>query len=77
MANVAKRSSCSVSHVGELVRLKFGNQLIDMHYSDALQFSQWMRLNAKEAKRESGDRSRVVQMAGILSDAEENYRKGI
>jgi hypothetical protein len=75
--SLAKRTNFAVSHHGELVRVTIGNSGFDMHYNDALLFAQWMRLNAKEAKRESGDRSRVVQMAGILSDAEENYRRGI
>jgi hypothetical protein len=74
---LAKRTNFAVSHHAELVRVTVGNSGFDMHYSDALQIAQWVRLNAKEAKRKSGDLSRAVQMAGILSDAEENYRRGI
>ena len=72
-----KRANVSVVHAGETVTLEFGNVEIVMHYADALQFSQWVRLHAKAAKRESGDKSRVIQLVGILSDAEDNYRRGI
>jgi hypothetical protein len=76
-SNLFKRTKISVDHAGEIVTLKFGNVVIDMHYTDSLPFSQALRLHSKASKRESRDFSRIVSCAGILSDAEENYKRGI
>jgi ribosomal protein L6P/L9E len=58
----------SVSSEGEIVVMKFGNTEVKMHYANALQFSQWVRLRAKEAKRRAGDTSRHWSAVGVLED---------
>jgi hypothetical protein len=74
---VATRMNVSIDHEGENVKMTFGNVTIDMHYEDALPFAHHLRLHASEAKRKCGDTSKVVTVSGLLSDAEENYRRGI
>lgn len=67
--DILKREVCSVGVDGQTVVLKFGNTEIKLDYTSALQVSQWMRIRAKEAKRNAGDTSRHWSAIGILSDA--------
>jgi hypothetical protein len=67
--NLLKRERVSVDSEGEIVVMKLGNTTVKMHYESALQFSQWVRIRAKEAKRRAGDVSRHWSAIGILQDA--------
>jgi len=66
-----------VSNAGDVVTMKFGNVSIDMHYLDVFRFAHWARMNAKQCKKRVGDNGRHLSVMGTLSDAEENYKRGI
>lgn len=66
--SVLRPETVSVSDEGELVVMKIGNAELRMHYSDALTFSQWIRMRAKAAKRRAGDVSRHWSAVAELSD---------
>lgn len=56
----------SVSFSGEIVNITVGNSTLGMHYEDALKLSQWIRMRAKQAKREAGDSSRHWSAIAVL-----------
>jgi hypothetical protein len=68
-APLLARQRIAVSSEGEMVVITIGNTDLRMHYEDALQLSQWVRVRAKEAKRRAGDTSRhwsaVATLEGI------------
>jgi hypothetical protein len=51
---------------GELVVMKVGNSELRLHYEDALNVSQRMRVTAKQAKHATGDVSRHWSAIGTL-----------
>lgn len=63
---VMRQENVSVESEGELVVMRFGNSELKMHYEDALKFSQWIRVRAKEAKRRAGDVSRHWSAIAII-----------
>lgn len=69
MADILKREAIAVGRQGQLVVIKLGNIELKMQYEDALLFSQWVRLHAKEAKAAAGDRSRHWSAIGVMHDA--------
>lgn len=60
----------AVSSDGELVVIRIGNSTLKMHYEDALKFSQFIRVRAKEAKRRAGDHSRHWSVIGTIEGLE-------
>ena len=69
--SVVKPERFSVSAEGERVVIEIGNSRLTMNYEDALTFSQWVRVRAKEAKRKAGDMSRHWHGIAILGGAPE------
>jgi hypothetical protein len=69
--SVVKPTQFSVVTEGERVVINIGNSRITMNYEDALTFSQWVRVRAKEAKRKAGDQSRRWHGLAILGGAPE------
>lgn len=59
----------AVTDEGELVALTIGNVTLRIHYADALEISQWIRMAAKRAKATAGDATRNWALAANLSDA--------
>lgn len=59
----------AVTSEGDLVAITVGNSTMRMRYNDALLFSQWIRLRAKESKRRSGDTGSHWSVLGTLHDA--------
>lgn len=49
-----------------MVAIQIGNSTLRLHYTDALQLSQWIRIRAKESKRRAGDESRHWSAIGIV-----------
>lgn len=68
---VLTRQNLDVRAEGELIVITIGNSDLRLHYEDALQVSQWIRLRAKEAKRNAGDESRHWSLIGNLSFLEQ------
>jgi hypothetical protein len=54
---------------GETVILVFDDVRAEMHFSDALRVSQWLRIAGKQCKRNVGDSARHMNAAGMLTDA--------
>ena len=69
--DLLKKTGIAVTSEGDLVVMQIGNTTMKMKYEDALLFSQWIRVRAKEAKRRAGDLSRHWSTIGTLHDA--NY----
>ena len=61
----------------ELVILKFDDLAVKIHFSDALRWYTHARAAAHIAKDWAGDSTKKLRMTAHLSDAEENYRRGI
>lgn len=51
---------------GELVVVKIGGTTLKIQYEDALKISQWIRVRAKEAKNNAGDKSRHWSGLAVL-----------
>lgn len=69
--SVVKPSKIAVSAEGGRVVIEIGNTRMTMNYEDALTFSQWVRVRAKEAKRNAGDMSRHWHGIAVLGGAPE------
>ena len=74
---VKKNFTWKVGWEGEDVKLLFGNNLLKFHFTVALKISEWIRNAGKEAKAWSGTGGSFINLTGILSDAEKNYKLGI
>lgn len=75
---VARDTPVAVDHADELVRMAFGGNVgYGIHYSVALPFSHAIRVHARAAKLSTGDDSVRRLASGVLSDAEDNYRRGL
>jgi len=56
----------AVQAQGDRVVLSIGNTDVGFDYETALQLSQWMRVRAKEAKKNAGDMSRHWSAIGMI-----------
>ncbi len=70
------RFEWSCEYQGEMVYVWFGDVEIGFHFSDGLKIAQWIRLGGTQAKRWAGDTSKAIHAAGILTNAEDNYKYG-
>lgn len=61
----------------EQVLLFMGGHLLKMHFTDAGRLGVQIKANAKIAKAWAGDTSRQWIGVGNLTDAEDNYRRGV
>jgi hypothetical protein len=66
-----------ISRDGEMVKCLFGNNEVKLHFTTALQIMTWLRQAGKLSKGWAGDGTKSMIMAGVLSDAEENYKLGV
>ena len=67
MPDLLTRQRLAVTCKGELVELRIGDSTITMEYETAIQLSQWLRVNGKQAKENAGDRSRHWSAIGHLA----------
>jgi hypothetical protein len=67
--DLLKQQRIAVDAEGELVTLVLGNVAVKMGYETALTLSQWLRVQAKRAKRHAGDNSRHWSVIGTLHNA--------
>lgn len=70
--SLLKPDTVSVRADGELVAVNIGNIELKIGYEDALKLAQWIRHQAKQAKRNAGDMSRHWSVVGNLSAIENN-----
>lgn len=68
---LVKPERFEVKAEGDRVVIDMGSTKLTMSYADALTFSQWIRVRAKEAKRNAGDQSRHWHAVAILGGAPE------
>lgn len=74
MSDLLKRERVAVRTEGALVVLTIGNVDLKMEYDTALQISTWMRVRAKDAKRQAGDTGRHWSVVGNLTAIEQEGR---
>jgi len=65
-----------VSHEMDTVIVEIGGRRLTMDYPTALKLSEMLRTHGKQAKKFAGDASKHWSTTGVLSDAEENYKRG-
>jgi len=65
-----KPDTVSVRAEGELVVVNIGNIELKIGYEDSLKLAQWIRHQAKQAKRNAGDMSRHWSVVGNLTAIE-------
>lgn len=73
---ILKQQDYAVWHEGELVKMKAGNVTITMDYPTTLKMSQLLRMHGKSAKNFAGDKGKHWSSIAVLTDAEENYKRG-
>jgi len=62
---------------GENIKMLFGNNMVKLHFTIALKISEWLRNAGHESKAWAGRKGACMNLLGILSNAEENYKLGI
>ncbi len=65
-----------VEHEGDCVRMTVGGSTLTMDYPTAIKLSQMLRCHGKQAKKFAGDGSLNWLSNAVLTDAEENYKRG-
>jgi len=75
-SDVLKKTNFGAKSEGDKVVLTIGNAEIKMGYNNAFQLSQWIRLAARQAKTFAGDMSKTWNVAGNLTDAEQDIKDG-
>ena len=65
-----------VAHEMDTVWFEIGGTRLSMDYPTALKFGFMLRTHAKQAKKFAGDHAKVWHTEAVLSDAEENYKRG-
>lgn len=65
-----------IEHEMDTVKLTIGGHTLTMDYPTAIKMSQLLRIHGKQAKKFAGDGSKHWLSESILTDAEENYRRG-
>ena len=73
-AALLDKQKVKVGAEGELVAMTIGNSTRYMSYEAALMLSQFLRIKAKEAKRNAGDNGRHWSAVGELWDATRDTR---
>jgi hypothetical protein len=66
-----------ITRDGEMIKCLFGNNELKFHFTTALQITTWLRHAGKLSKGWAGDGGKSMIAAGLLSDAEENYKLGV
>ena len=65
-----------VWHEFDCVKVEIGGHVLTMEYPTAVKLASMVRTHAKQAKKFAGDGSKDLMTEAVLSDAEENYRRG-
>ncbi len=65
-----------VSHEMDTVWFEIGGRRLTMDYPTALQLGRLLTVHGKQAKKFAGDFGTQFLATGVLTNAEENYKKG-
>ena len=65
-----------VSHEFDCVKLDLGGHTLTLDYPTAIKLSQMLRTHGKQAKKFAGDISKSWVAEAVLTDGEENYKRG-
>ena len=65
-----------VEHEFDCVKLTVGGHTLTMEYPTAFTLSELLRCHGKQAKKFAGDGSLNLGGSAVLTDAEENYKRG-
>lgn len=74
--SMPKRFDWRIDSNGELISLLLGDHCLTVDCESALTLARFLRAGGKQAKHYAGDTGRSMSAAGILTDAEENYKIG-
>lgn len=74
---IQKDFNYKIGWEGEDIKMLFGNNMVKLHFTLALKISEWLRHAGKESKAWAGQKGVNINLLGILSNAEENYKLGI
>lgn len=61
---------------GAVVKITFDQTTVGLHYSDALECYNWLRVAYRDAKAWAGDTGKIMRTTAYLNDAEQNYKHG-
>ena len=65
-----------VWHEFDCVKFDVGGHTLTMDYPTAIKLSQMLRTHGKQAKKFAGDSSKNWIAEAVLTDGEENYKRG-
>ena len=65
-----------IEHEFDHVILTLGGHKLTMDYPTAIKLSQMLRTHGKQAKKFAGDSSKSWLAEAVLTDAEQNYKRG-
>jgi len=73
---VLQKQDIAIWHEGELVKLQVGTGVLTFDYPTAFKVTGLLRYHAKQAKGFAGDGSKNWSTFAVLTDAEENDKRG-
>jgi len=65
-----------VWHEFDCVKLDLGGHVLTMDYPTAIKLSALLRTHGKQAKKFAGDSAKYWTSESVLTDAEQNYKRG-
>ena len=65
-----------IEHEFDCVKLTLGHHTLTMDYPTAIKLSQMLRTHGKQAKKFAGDAGKHWTTEAVLTDAEQNYKRG-
>lgn len=74
--SVLKPLKIKVFHEMDTVILNIDGTELKMPWPYAISLSSLLRTHAKQAKKLAGDASKTLHTSAVLTNAEENYKKG-
>ena len=63
-------------HEFDCVKFDLGGHTLTMDYPTAIKLSQMLRTHGKQAKKFAGDAGKHWHTEAVLTDGEENYKRG-
>ena len=75
-ASFLESHKIKIEHEFDCVKLTLGGHTLTMDYPTAIKLSQMLRTHGKQAKKFAGDASKSWTAEAVLTDAEQNYKRG-
>jgi len=75
--SLLEAANLTVWHEFDCVITDFGaGHLLTLDYPTTIKYSQLLRVHGKQAKKFAGDASKYWMSESVLTDAEQNYKRG-